>query len=143
MRTYKRKLQQKYNKRTTRNKAGYVYVIKVDKYYKIGISTNPDKRYAGMLSLPWPIEETVRIQTSNMLGLENYLHNKYEDKHVNGEWFELSEVDVQWIANNASDKLLPKEEPIKATQTRDIRYNMSRTLIYKPATNKRTKTNSI
>ena len=39
-----------------------------------------------------------------MRGLEKNLHNRYKDKHINGEWYKLDPEDVEYI------KSIPDEE---------------------------------
>jgi hypothetical protein len=80
---------------------GYVYLIRAvtpDNHYKIGLSKEPVKRIVSMgVKLPFPIEVIHLIHASDRFLAEKTLHNRYVDKRVNGEWFELSAQDIQDI----------------------------------------------
>ena len=72
------------------NTSGYVYLIKASGKYKIGISTNPDKRIESLQTAnPSPIS-VVHIQYSHEYKrLEAELHEKYGEYRMQGEWFDL------------------------------------------------------
>lgn len=82
----------------------YTYLATDGKKYKIGKSKNPIKRVSGM-------------KTSNpdiiLLGyveqdLEKELHNKYKDKHIVREWYNLNELDLKQLFE-FFEKYTPKE----------------------------------
>lgn len=80
------------------DKTGYVYLIHDGELYKIGKTTQPDKRipqieYLGGRSCT----VLVLIETENYHGLETQLHEKFSDKRVKGEWFDLDPEDIAWI----------------------------------------------
>ena len=79
--------------------AGYVYLIQSPTgTYKIGRTKNPaDRMKTFSVKLPFEVEYVAVIQTLDMRGLEAALHRRYEDKHVNGEWFALDAADVEAI----------------------------------------------
>lgn len=74
--------------------SGWVYVIGIvgDNLYKIGMTTRtPDKRLAEFVpKMPYEAEIVVTCKTKDVLGLEGKLHQMYSDLCVNGEWFRLS-----------------------------------------------------
>jgi hypothetical protein len=78
---------------------GYVYLLQSPtKAYKIGRSKNPENRLKTFsVKLPFEVEYIALIKTNDMVGLERQLHQRFADKRVNGEWFELSSEDVQYI----------------------------------------------
>jgi hypothetical protein len=84
---------------TTRNRAGYVYILKQinGEHYKIGRTSNPDNRLATFnVKLPFPVEYEHLIQTDDMYALESELHQRYASKRVNGsEFFKLTPQDIQ------------------------------------------------
>lgn len=87
---------------------GYIYLIKgvfPSKCYKIGLTKEPKSRISTLgVQLPFPIEVIHLIKTNDMRGLEKALHNKYADKRVNGEWFALTDSDVQEICSMKGDE---------------------------------------
>lgn len=81
-----------------RSISGCVYLLKAGKYYKIGASKDINGRLRKLSTLPpFDLELVHKIITSNMYRLENELHNIFADKRVNGEWFLLTDNDVELI----------------------------------------------
>lgn len=76
---------------------GYVYVIKMENSYKIGISKTPKSRLQAFTSLPYKVDT---IMVEKVIGYdkrEKELHEHFADKRVRGEWFELNEEDIEYI----------------------------------------------
>lgn len=82
-------------------KSGYVYLLQdidVTHYYKIGKTNKPENRINHFdTMLPFEIRVVHVISSKNCDALEAMLHHQYADKHVRGEWFSLSNEDVEWI----------------------------------------------
>lgn len=78
---------------------GYVYLIKNNEgHYKIGKSVNPNKRIESLgVVLPFPIEAVHLVYSDRMSKLEKELHERFGDKHIAGEWFALTDEDVNFI----------------------------------------------
>lgn len=80
---------------------GSIYLVQAlipDGYYKIGKSKNPVDRIEKLgVILPFPLKPIHQFKTDNMQRGEAVLHNRYADKRVNGEWFQLTEQDVKDI----------------------------------------------
>ena len=75
---------------------GAIYLIKSGKYYKIGRSNSTGRRhYELSIQLPESAEVVHSINTDDPVGIEAYWHNRFRDKRKNGEWFELSAVEVK------------------------------------------------
>lgn len=75
--------------------AGYVYLIKMGKYYKIGMTNSVGRReYELALQLPEAPEVVHVIATDDPAGIEAYWHNRFKDKNTNGEWFALDATDI-------------------------------------------------
>lgn len=73
----------------------FVYVFKDDKYYKIGKTNNIQNRLNAFKTANIDIEAVMTIQVENAIQFETCLHNYFHDKWVDGEWFDLSEEDLQ------------------------------------------------
>lgn len=80
----------------------YVYLMLDSNtgYYKIGISKHPKKRESTLQSEKTTIDMLACRQYPNRkiaLAIEKALHSAYSDKHVRGEWYSLSETEVNEI----------------------------------------------
>lgn len=76
---------------------GYIYVIKVLGYYKIGKTKNPEKRFGEYTMLMEEPQVVLLDYVSDYHRLELDLHKIYEHKRTRGEWFKLSEKDIKNI----------------------------------------------
>ena len=76
--------------------AGYVYLIRSGKYYKIG-RTNASGRRLRELAIQLPQKpRTIHVvETDDPEGIEGYWHRRFAAKRQDGEWFLLSEDDVR------------------------------------------------
>lgn len=84
--------------RSTRTKVpapGVVYLLKAGGHFKIGMSTNPDKRIGQIkLQLPYPVEVMHTIRAANPLAAEAHWHRRFAALRQNGEWFLLTGAEV-------------------------------------------------
>ena len=79
-------------------KPGYVYVIRCGEYYKIGMTLNLDRRVSQLaIQLPHTPEIICLITTTKAATEEKRLHRLYAAKRLNGEWFALTEEQVEEI----------------------------------------------
>lgn len=87
----KRQVDEREFKRT-----GYVYVARREGMpgYKVGFSTNPERR---MLALRAELVGAVR----GSYGLESTFHGVFHRQRIAGEWFDLSESDIAFILEMA------------------------------------------
>lgn len=79
--------------------AGYVYLLSSSVgLYKIGMSRDVSKRM-GEFDRTIPIETKCLhyIKTENRRAAEKYLHEKFAERRVKYEWFDLSSEQVDWI----------------------------------------------
>jgi hypothetical protein len=84
------------NKRKTTS--GYIYFLKCQEYVKIGISKNPIERVEQVsLLLPFEITLLHVVRSKDIYTTEKEFHNYFSNKRVNGEWFKLSDEDVNVI----------------------------------------------
>ncbi|HXY24058.1 MAG TPA: GIY-YIG nuclease family protein [Candidatus Acidoferrum sp.] len=75
--------------------AGFVYLMKSGKFFKIGRSNAAGRReYELGLQLPEPLLSVHVISTDDPPGIEAYWHTRFAAKRKNGEWFDLDPADV-------------------------------------------------
>ena len=80
----------------TYEKIGHVYLLKHDKVYKIGKSSDASRRYKEIRTqMPFKTTEVHVIETDDPSGIEAYWHNRFKDKRLEGEWFKLLASDVK------------------------------------------------
>lgn len=75
-------------------KDGYVYIIKLNGYYKIGRTINPEKRFGEYTKLMEQPETICCIYVKNYKQVEKELHKMFSDKNTNGEWFILLDEEL-------------------------------------------------
>jgi len=81
---------------------GVVYLLKIkgESKYKIGVSSNFKKRYNQLASkMPYKLLIVHKINSNNMYHLEKELHNRFKNKKIKGEWFNLEEKDIKYICS--------------------------------------------
>lgn len=75
---------------------------------KIGIAKHPQKRLSSIqTACPQDIELVGYVESSRPKQLERELHRRFHHKHYRGEWFELSQDDIDLILtyHNGTQKL--------------------------------------
>lgn len=76
--------------------AGFVYLLKSGRYYKIGRSNSVGRReYELRIALPEKPRTIHKIATDDPAGIEQYWHSRFSAKRKDGEWFDLSPDDIQ------------------------------------------------
>jgi hypothetical protein len=81
-------------------KSGYIYIIlcKRTKLYKIGLTCSGIHSRISQLKTANPdIEIHSHFKTDDVFSTESWLHYVYSDKRVSGEWFDLTESDLERI----------------------------------------------
>ena len=74
----------------------FVYLLRSGRYYKIGRSNAAGRRERELVIQPPEKAQTVHvIRTDGPVGIESYWHRRFEEKQKNGEWFELTPLDVK------------------------------------------------
>jgi hypothetical protein len=79
-------------------KSGYVYLIQHGnrKEFKIGRTYNLVRREGEIrLELPEEVKPIHTIETDDPSGIEAYWHNRFKDKRLRNEWFQLNASDVK------------------------------------------------
>ena len=76
--------------------SGFVYLVRSGKLYKIGFSENHWRRKSELHKQT--AEGIKEIHTISAIddapGIERYWHERFKDKRLHGEWFELSVEDI-------------------------------------------------
>lgn len=82
-------------------RGNYVYLIRdvsVTGAYKIGLTNKPARRLIDfMVKLPFKVHIVHVQEVSDSRVAETYLHRTYKQKHVDGEWFMLSDDEVKQL----------------------------------------------
>lgn len=75
---------------------GFVYMLKAGRFYKVGRTNDLGRReYDIKLQLPERATTVHTIRTDDPVGIEAYWHKRFAERRKNGEWFELTAVDVK------------------------------------------------
>lgn len=83
------------SKRTKAVVPGLVYMLQVGQHFKIGMTTNLDKRLTQIkLQLPLPATLVHTIKAANPSQVESHWHRRFASLRLNGEWFALSPTEV-------------------------------------------------
>jgi hypothetical protein len=78
------------------SKFGEVYLIKSGRHYKIGMTKDTVRRGGELkILLPERTDLIHSIKTDDPSGIEAYWHRRFADKRMNGEWFNLSKIDIR------------------------------------------------
>lgn len=81
---------------------GVVYLLKAGPFYKIGKASNFNKRLKQIkLQLPYPVEVIHLIKSYDITGVETYWHRTFREKRANGEWFLLTDGDVNEFSKHS------------------------------------------
>lgn len=96
-----------YHKQRTDIIKGDVYFIKVGDRYKIGATTDLYGRIVNLQTAnPQKIALMHRVKTNNMYLTEKLFQSLFErdDKRERGEWFNLTDKDIQYIKSGNYSK---------------------------------------
>ena len=68
----------------------YLYLIKCQQFYKIGIANNVETRLAQLSTgNPYPLEVEIIYAFENAEVVERAIHQRYKETRQRGEWFSL------------------------------------------------------
>ena len=99
--------------------AGYVYVMQEMKFgedFKIGFTKHPATRVSRFeVILPFEVKPVLVIESFRASAAETLLHRRFKRKHVNGEWYSLSEADIQTISELNIDRIVKKKQKSAST----------------------------
>lgn len=84
----------------SRKPSGFIYVVKVAGYYKIGKSKDFRQRMGEYTQLFEKPKVIICKWCRNYHKFEKQLHNKYKAYNTRGEWFKLDFWQVFWLRIN-------------------------------------------
>lgn len=77
---------------------GFVYFITDDtKLVKIGLSKNVNTRFKTMQTGNSTLKMIYYIETKDMDLTEKLFHERFKKKRIHGEWFQLTDADIEYI----------------------------------------------
>lgn len=84
------------------SKVNYIYimstVIEGKKFYKIGVSKDPEKRHkAVQTGCPSEVLLEHYEERDNAYKTEKYLHNEFQGYKTYGEWYQHNDLDLSKI----------------------------------------------
>lgn len=101
MATRKQKLAvEEYSDIYSNHKGKFLYLIKCNEFYKIGIAYNLDNRLNSLqCGNPYEIDLVFAVKCTDALEVEKLLHINFKEKWHFREWYKLEDTDVQFIKN--------------------------------------------
>lgn len=103
----------------------FVYLIRCDRYYKIGVANDVSRRLAELqIGNPRPLVAISCYEFDNCTSVEAVLHQKFDSKKTIGEWFELNKYQIREFEKVCSllngrkngETIMPSEEEIAEAQ---------------------------
>lgn len=78
---------------------GYIYLVKSNQYYKIGRSKNVPERVKQLGLITHPVDLVCKARVQPVIKIEADLHEQFSYARYRGEWFKLSQEDVDKIVS--------------------------------------------
>jgi hypothetical protein len=93
------KSKQPREKKPRKIECGYIYLLKNDKYFKIGKSKKPNERFEALqIASPHKIEKIKLFKINDYSFHEKQLHRICQERKHLGEWFALTGDDIEAIS---------------------------------------------
>lgn len=83
--------------KTRKSVEGFVYLMKSLEGYKIGVAKDPLSRLNSIRTSAPSIELIHTFEADDYRMAEDLLHKEFQSKHIAGEWFDLSDSEVEDI----------------------------------------------
>lgn len=78
--------------------SGFIYILQMGQVYKIGKTRNLDQRVRNLaIQLPERADLIHSIRSDDIDTTERYLHRVFQRRRLNGEWFRLELLEIQWL----------------------------------------------
>lgn len=113
----------------TKKRKGFVYLIRCNDYFKIGVSSDPCKRLCALqTSSPYKLELIRYYKHDDIYEEEKFWHLELNSHRIRNEWFKLPKektLDFQWftegkqeakIEDSSSSDSLKRNESQNATE---------------------------
>ena len=93
-----------YLKKSKPKPKGQIYIMECGGYYKIGVSKNIKQRQKQLNKRPFKVNIIYKSPINeDYYSMEKELHTQYDDKRINGEWFNLNQNDIETIKTILED----------------------------------------
>lgn len=107
----------------------YTYIMKSVDLHKIGKAINPQERLKGFQTGNPYIELIKTIQGNH----ERALHQKFKDKRVTGEWFKLTQEDIDSIETPTTEQVNKiKDVERELLSYIVVNYNSAQNIVLSP-----------
>jgi hypothetical protein len=84
-------------------RAGIVYIMRAETgAYKIGMTIRNVQQRLHQLRTGSPVDISLiwHAKVEDADGVERLLHRRFDDQRIRGEWFDLTEGDLEWVREN-------------------------------------------
>lgn len=101
----------KKQERQRQQEIGTIYLLRSQYGYKIGKTADFKKRTKLFsVKLPFKFDVLYHAEYANYHVIEEELHEKFKQKHINGEWFDLTYSDIEYIKGYKCSQKIEKQE---------------------------------
>lgn len=95
----------KYQKKYEDYKGIFVYLLKCNEFYKIGIATGLESRVSSIQTgNPYEVELIWAAKLMDAIETEKALHQRFAGERTFREWFKLDEEDIAYICALTDEK---------------------------------------
>lgn len=78
----------------------YIYLLKCNNYYKIGITDNyNDRRRRYVTENPYVLDDVYVGRVYGATKIEGLIKSCFRHKNIRGEWFEFSDRDIRYLTD--------------------------------------------
>lgn len=89
-----------------------IYVIECEGHFKIGVADSPKSRLDSLqIGNPFTLTLIAHAKFKDAFGTEDFLHRRYDQYRVRGEWFKLPPKELQGLLELFRDDSPPPTPP--------------------------------